>query len=131
MIREQVMAMTDEELRIKAGWLLGRDIVAEDVEREKTNAVFGGIATVGKRWDPLNDIAAAWELVGAAKEYGWLLTLEVTFIGIQARFSMFALPAHGWQIAPTATASASAVIAPRAITMAYILAMTGGDDDQG
>jgi len=119
------MSMTDEELRVKAGRLLGRDIAAEDAERDETNAAFGGVATVGKRWDPVEDIAAAWELHTSKISYRgccgtdfrdrnkYLKALEVAMREEQDVFM-------SWPYV-------MALLTPRAITRAFILAMEPDD----
>ena len=75
MTRDEVMAMTDEELRIKAAELTGvikfewhpNDTVREELRGFKEQGSEGNFITGG--WNAVpdypNDIAAAWELVAS------------------------------------------------------------------
>ena len=81
MTRDEVMALTDEQLRIKAAESMGYEKVGHD-------QCFGDIAGYlpeadedrGEGWmivpDYLNDIAAAWELWRKLEADGFIVSLE-------------------------------------------------------
>ena len=123
MTRDEVMAMTDGELRIKAAELRGWTQIS-------TLAMTGlppptspkGRYTAALPWYP-NDIAAAWELIAVWKPRGFMLyTDDKTHGKWLAHFTR--------ETRPTLNDSrlknpmvVGAETAPRAITRAFILAM--------
>jgi hypothetical protein len=132
MTRDEVMALTDEELRIKAAELAGWTGIRKDEDSRlcgippadwKTQDC--GLLRGNKEWyllDYPHDIAAAWELIdGAAKS-------SVFFPGdgevdVWARMTFI-----DQDTGPRSGDCPGGLSAARAITRAFVLAMSGGSD---
>jgi len=115
MTREEILAMTDEEKRIKAAELMGWRRVHVATE----GCLSGSLVGTPQRWltdvdmevpDCLNDIAAAWELREYAKSQRKLDDLYWAHASLEEETSAVEL-FHA--------------LSPRAITTAFILAMEG------
>jgi len=140
MKRDEVMAMTDEELRIKAaelmGWTRSCDVL-NGISGEKLpqwvrdtadgNEVAIGVAALP---DYLNDIAAAWGLWDRLIDEDWYPMFRAGSMNTGARHysrSLRRLEAtvllwHGTKDSIEVVEEDDRA-APRAITMAFILAM--------
>ena len=124
MTREEVMALTDEELRIRAAESLGlRVSVAAD----------GGVSELGDGKtrhyrdavipDYPHDIAAAWELVQVAAERGlWVRVLGPFFKGQPYWAGFSPHMTTGWN--GRMDYEEEGDTAPLAITRAFVLAMS-------
>jgi hypothetical protein len=131
MTREQVMALSDEELCIRAAELAAFVRQEFDVETP-TGTVPAWTRRIGADTecaigvdafsDYLHDIAAAWELVDEADRRGYKLSLHT---GQNVNDSL--VTAIFWGLGDR-FAEAVGNNATRAITRAFILAMSGGAD---
>ena len=127
MTRDEVMAMTNEELRIRAAELLGCRVrlnpdgslteLGEGNTRRYQDAVIP---------DYPNDIAGAWELAEKARENNWWWSAVY-----KAGYTIDDASAVGYEVvfrdvdgALRPDAYAGDVSLPSAITSAFILAMT-------
>jgi len=139
MTREQVLAMTDEELRVKAAELGGAKWYAcKGIRILEFGRPFGWHEAsayemrlpLGEAWDSNipdypNDIAAAWELVAA---------MDCDYVFRAITDDCRSEVARKWVVAfwPRSKRSAEtfafADTAPRAITRVFILAMEGDDE---
>jgi len=128
MTREEILAMTDEEKRIKAAELMGWRRLHVATE----GCLSGSLVGTPQRWltdvdmgvpNYLNDIAAAWELVEHMAENCWM-ELKSPFEPGQPYFAGFTPHScTGWNGVPDNQCYGET--APRAITTAFILAMEG------
>jgi hypothetical protein len=96
MTRDEVLAMTDEELRIRVAGLLG----ATDIYRGYTSGVLTAYWPEnddgrGEGWadipDYPNDIAAAWELRAEMIARGWVISIYSSFVVLQEATLEFSL----------------------------------------
>ncbi len=106
--------MSDEELRIEAAELARKDSAEEDELAAKIAEISAGLegAVTVVRWDPVHDIAAALELSKAipADRIDAFSEFYAELIEIPTE-----CPTAWWFFAS---------LSPRAITRAFILAMT-------
>jgi len=123
--RDEVMAMTDEELQIKAAGLMGWTGVFSD---KRSQYILGGPPWMDD--DDLlkpvpdyhNDITAAWKLVDKLIEIDSDVEFSITHDTLREVGPWYM---DGWMPASDTNFMASAETTGRAITRAFILAMDG------
>lgn len=153
MNREAVMAMTDEERQIKAAELMGWEFVKERIEDS-----FAVWIDDGWKWvkqppgsnrlsipDYLNDFAATWKLIDRLEAEGWMFSFD-TIYGYprqyQVDLTLEYMPlterredgGYVWRNDKEGNQTIDDLrdeSLKRAITMAFILAMTRGNYDEG
>jgi len=114
MTRDEVMALSDEELDAKAKELTGR------AQREQCGSLLGKPMFI--QWSPSTDIAAAWELVEALREaWGLVIATPHSITETDETRGKYCIQYD------SSDARIFDEFAPRAITRAFVLAMTNND----
>lgn len=137
MTRDEVLALSDEELRSKAaelaGWIL---VPCQAFRLEVPSNPEIAFTSPGAMWehaksgqrqvdppDYLHDIAAAVDLAEHASEHGWLLVLTKYYTHWGAQVLRYGNPAKGGSIEATEQVDAGGEVPSLAITRAIVLAM--------